>query len=113
MKGNKVETIEEYINTLPERLKSDEVPGWNSVFHFEVSGDDSGEWTIKIANGKCTVTKGKIGTAKCTVKTSDKTYIALETGKLNPQQAFIMGKVTISDLGEMMKYAGAFRKLKE
>ena len=109
----KMKTIEDYINTLPQRLKQDNIEGWNSTFHFEVTGDDCGEWTISIADGKCQVSKGIIGAANCTVKMSDKTYIGIELGAVNPQIAFMMGKIKISNIGEMMKYIEAFNQLKK
>ncbi|MBS1619290.1 MAG: SCP2 sterol-binding domain-containing protein, partial [Bacteroidetes bacterium] len=38
-------------------------------------------------------------------------YADIETGKTNPQMAFMMGKIKISNLGEMMKFMGLFRKM--
>ena len=108
-----MKTVEDYVNTLPQRLKADKVEGWNSTFHFEVTGENSGEWTINIENGKCGVSKGKIGTADCTVKMKDNTYIGIELGTINPQVAFMMGKIQISNIGEMMKYIVAFHPLKK
>ena len=44
------------------------------------------------------------------VTTNQATYIAIETGNLNPQEAFMSGKVQVSDLGKMMQLGTLFRK---
>ena len=36
-----------------------------------------------------------------TLNTNTETYIAIETGKQNPQEAFMTGKVKVSDLEKM------------
>ncbi len=46
------------------------------------------------------------------VTTNQATYIAIETGKLNPQEAFMSGKVQVSDLGKMMQFGTLFQKFK-
>jgi putative sterol carrier protein len=52
-----------------------------------------------------------LSTVDCTVETDDETYIAVETGKLNPQEAFMTGKIKVSDLMQMMAFGGLFKKL--
>jgi putative sterol carrier protein len=59
---------------------------------------------------KNTADSGQI-TADCTVETDDATYIAVETGKLNPQEAFMTGKIKVSDIMQMMAFGGLFKKL--
>ena len=44
------------------------------------------------------------------ITTSDIHYRDLETGKLNPQLALMMGKVKVSSLTEMMAFSKLFRK---
>ena len=57
------------------------------------------------------ITDGFSGTPNCTIETDDETYVAVETGKINPQEAFLTGKIRVSDLMSMMTFGGLFRKL--
>jgi putative sterol carrier protein len=45
------------------------------------------------------------------ITTTTGTYIAVETGKVNPQEAFMSGKIKVSDLGNMMKFGSLFKKI--
>ncbi|KAM3144367.1 hypothetical protein pb186bvf_003531 [Paramecium bursaria] len=69
-----------------------------AVFHFEISkakGETPTVWTIDLKNGTGSLTKGKNGTADATFSLLDDDFILLSEGKLNPQQAFMQGKMKI------------------
>lgn len=104
------ETAKEILYSLPGRLKEDKVDdSMEGVFHFHMEGE--GEFTIVLKNKQVTVEDGLHGTATCDVKAKASDYADIELGKTNPQMAFMMGKIKISNLGEMMKFMGLFRKL--
>jgi putative sterol carrier protein len=91
---------------LPAKLqaKPDVVAKINAVYQFNISGAGGGSWSID-----CTAPGGKIeaGTtanAKCTVAATDQDFLAIVNGKLNPQMAFMSGKLKIQgDMGLAMK----------
>ena len=98
-------TAREIISSLPNRFKADKVDeDLDIVFHFEIEGDNGGEFTIHIKDKTCTVENGLIGEAKCTVKANDKVYADVELGKTNAQMAFMMGKIKVSNLNAMLKF---------
>ncbi len=105
------QTVDEIFATLPSRLKAEEAAGLSSVFHFKISGATGGEYTVALEGGVCSVEKGLQGTAKCTVSMSDDTYLAVETGKSDPTMAFMMGKIKVDNIPELMKFTKLFRKL--
>ena len=82
-------------------------------FHFIISGDENLELSLLINNDTCLLEEGLKGTSNCVIKTSAKTYIELETGKANPQMALMMGKIKVSNISEMMKFAKCFRRFDE
>lgn len=104
-------TAKEILLSLPQRFKTDKAEGVDTVFHFNVSGDNGGTFTVTIKDKTCQVSEGLQGEAKCVVTTQDSVYEDVELGRTNPQMAVMMGKIKISNLGEMMKFAGYFNKL--
>jgi putative sterol carrier protein len=91
---------------LPPRLaaKPDVVSKINAVYQFNISGPGGGSWVVD-----CTAPGGKIeagatGNAKCTVAATDQDFLNIVNGKLNPQMAFMSGKLKIQgDMGLAMK----------
>ena len=67
-------TAREIILSLKDRFKPNKVEDeLDIVFHFQLSGDNGGEFTVAIKDKNCEVSEGLIGEAKCTVKAKDKT----------------------------------------
>jgi alkylation response protein AidB-like acyl-CoA dehydrogenase/putative sterol carrier protein len=104
------QTVAEIFATLPGRFKAEkaEKNNTNLTIHFKFS---TCEFTVGINSGKLTVDSGLSGEANCLVETDDATYVAVETGKINPQEAFMTGKIKVSDLMSMMSFGGLFKKL--
>ena len=98
-------TAKEFIMSIPDRINKEAIADANTCFHFLVSGDGGGEFTATIKDGEATVVEGLEGESKCTIKTKEKTLLAILDGKQNPQMAVLMGKLKISNLNEMMKFA--------
>lgn len=109
IKYNKM-TARDFIHSLSSKFNPEAVPGASTVFHFKIK-DAKGEvvdYTAKVENGVCTVEDGIHGDAKCVVSTSEETLVDVVTGKANAQMAVFMGKLKITNLGEMMKFAKPF-----
>jgi putative sterol carrier protein len=104
-------TAREILLSLPTRLKTDKAVGIDTTFHFNVAGPNGGEFTVSIREVVCEVKEGLHGEAKCVVHTQDTVYEDVELGRTNPQMAVMMGKIKISNIGEMMKFAGLFNRL--
>ncbi|MBL7803453.1 MAG: SCP2 sterol-binding domain-containing protein [Saprospiraceae bacterium] len=96
----------EFLFSLPQKANPDALEGLNTLFHFEVA--DSGNYTVRLADGKLSVSEGLEGDASCVVKTSAESFSKLVSGDLNPMMAMMTGKLKISNPGEMLKYAKIF-----
>jgi alkylation response protein AidB-like acyl-CoA dehydrogenase/putative sterol carrier protein len=103
--------VDKIIYSLPERFQAENAGDLETVVHFKISGNDGGEYTVAIKNGECVTKSGLTGQPRCMLETSAKTYIDMETGRTNPQIAFMMGKVRISNIPEMMQFIKLFNKL--
>ncbi|XP_076000827.1 sterol carrier protein 2 [Genypterus blacodes] len=77
------------------------------VFTFEVKDGPEGKkavWTVDVKNGNGCVTTDSGVKADCTIAMADQDLLDLMTGKMNPQTAFMNGKLKISgNMGMAMK----------
>jgi putative sterol carrier protein len=96
-------TAKDFLFALPEKVSPDALVGHTTNFHFDVEGE--GEYTVAIDDGKLHVSEGFHGDTKCTVKAKGTDLVKLVSGDLNPMMAVFSGKLKISNLGEMQKYA--------
>ncbi|MGH1362970.1 MAG: acyl-CoA dehydrogenase family protein [Calditrichia bacterium] len=106
-----IHSVQDIFDGMPHRFRPEKAGEYRTVFHFRLSGEQGGEYTVKIFSGQCTVEDGLSGDPRCVVETSDKTYMDIELGKTNPQVAFMMGKVKVSNIPEMTHFGKVFRKL--
>ncbi len=106
-------TAEDLIRSLPRRFRPERREGWRATFHFVLKGAEPCEWTVRIADGGCTVAPGLAGEPDCLVRMSAGTYVGIESGAVNPQVAFMMGKVKVSDIAQMMRYVKVFEPARE
>ncbi|HVO66240.1 MAG TPA: acyl-CoA dehydrogenase family protein [Syntrophales bacterium] len=104
------QTAAEILQCLPERFLPEKAGDWETVFHFDISGPEGGQFTVKIRKGQCSVEPGFKGEAKCIVTVSDDTYRDIELSRLKPEAAFMSGKIRMSDMAEMMQFTRMFKK---
>jgi putative sterol carrier protein len=91
---------------MPERLraKPDVVSKIGAVYQFNISGPGGGQWSVDCTTPGGAVTAGTAAAAKCTVSCTDADFLNIVNGKLNPQMAFMSGKLKIQgDMGLAMK----------
>lgn len=102
----------EIILSLPLRIKADKLNGHSTVFHFDISGENGGQFTVNVKEGKCEVANGLNGEAECTVTTDSETYRQVEMGEMAPEMAVMGGKIRISNLQAMMQFSRWFKRVK-
>jgi alkylation response protein AidB-like acyl-CoA dehydrogenase/putative sterol carrier protein len=104
-------SVEELFETLPLRFRSDRAQGWNARFHFRFRDVSRSDWTVVIEDGFCRTLEGHEGTPDCVVTTTEKTYLAIESGQQSPETAFLLGKVKVSNIAAMTRFGKLFRKV--
>lgn len=97
---------QQFLEQLPTKVKPEAIEGLSSNFHFDIA--DSGQHTVKLDNGKLEYIAGFAGEPTCKVQISQENLAKILSGELNPMMATMTGKLKISNLGEMMKYAKIF-----
>ncbi|XP_018054878.1 PREDICTED: peroxisomal multifunctional enzyme type 2-like isoform X3 [Atta colombica] len=86
--------------TISEQVKQnqDEAKKVNAVFLYNITVDGKhiSEWTLDLKNGEVHKGKPKSGKADATLTLEDKDMVEIALGKLNPQLAFMRGKLKIT-----------------
>src|ERR1043165_1081872 len=103
-------TAQQILESIPHRFRAEKAENYSAVFHFDISGSEALQYTIKVKDKRCDLQQGLNGTADCVVGTKADVYVDLETGKANPQMALVMGKIKVSNIAAMMQFAKCFRK---
>lgn len=91
---------------IPAKLqaKPDLITKIAAIYQFDISGPDGGSWTVDLTSPGGRVTAGSAANARCTVAAKDADFLGIVNGKLNPQMAFMMGKLRIQgDMGLALK----------
>jgi putative sterol carrier protein len=103
-------TIEDLMGRMPKAFQPEAAEGVNAVVQYHLSGEQGGDWVVRIGDGTCTVDKGTAETANLTLTADAADYQAIITGKLNAMAAFAGGKLKLKgDLPLAMKLMTFFK----
>jgi putative sterol carrier protein len=85
--------------------------GMDATIQFDLSGEGGGQWYVSIAGGRASVAKGKAPAANMTISTSAADYLEMIEGRLDPQMAFMGGRLSLGgDLSIAMRMQGLFKR---
>ena len=103
------ETLSELFESMPGRFRPEVAGDLNAVVQFDLTGNDGGVWTARIADGQCDVAQGPAENPTLTLTMEADKYLAMCRGELNAMSAFITGKIKLKgDMGLAMKLQGLF-----
>jgi len=102
-------TVAETMKSLQEQFNSDAAVGLNKTIQFNISGDDAGNWAMKIANQACELIPCGVEKPDLTLSLVDKDWIAIAERKLDPMNAYMTGKLkTTGDITLAMRIPSLF-----
>ncbi len=93
-------TVAEIFEAMPSVFNPVAATGLNKIFQWNITGEEAGAWALKVENQTCTVVPGGAEKPDITFTVSDKDWLAISEGKLDPMNAFMTGKFKIA--GDMM-----------
>lgn len=108
---NLLQTAKEIITSIPSRFRPEKATGIKMCVHFDIAGNKGGKFTVIIQDEKCSLLEGLQGNPTCLISAKDSDYADIELGRINPQVAFMTGKILVSNVSEMMQFTKLFRRL--
>ena len=107
-------TAEEVRNIFPGMVAGlipGKADGMDATILFDLSGENGGQFWLKLADGTAESGEGEVDDPAMTLKASADDWFAVSTGQLNPMQAFMTGKIKIlGDMGLAMKMQTMFKQ---
>jgi putative sterol carrier protein len=102
-------SCKEAFEQMPGHFKKEAAQGLNAAYQFDLSGEGGGKWQVLINNDKCEVKDGAHPSPNITISMTAQDYLDMVAGKLNPQMAFMSGKLRISgDMGLALRFQNLF-----
>ncbi|MFQ5576233.1 MAG: SCP2 sterol-binding domain-containing protein [Anaerolineae bacterium] len=102
-------TPQELFDKMPETFNPAKAAGVDVTVQIDLTGDNGGTWSVKIAGGKCTVDKAASESPNLTITMDAADYMAMVKGELPAMNAFMQGKIKLQgDMGLAMKFQGMF-----
>lgn len=89
-------TIEELMNRMPKAFLPDKAVDVEAVIQYHLTGEEAGDWVVKIGNGKCEVERGTTENATMTLRADSQDYKDIILGNLDPMTAFMQQKVKLT-----------------
>lgn len=101
--------VSDFFNMVSSRVDPTKIAGMNATYQFDITGEGGGKYAVKIGNGQGEVVEGEVENPSITLTMDAANFIALVTGKLNGQTAFLTGKLKIKgDMTLAMKLQSVF-----
>ncbi|GMV99106.1 MAG: hypothetical protein AMXMBFR84_02450 [Candidatus Hydrogenedentota bacterium] len=104
------DSVAQFFSELSSKIDPAKTAGMNSIYQFDISGDNGGQWYVKLADGSVDIVQGTADTPNITLTTTDENWLKIVSGQLNGQTAFLTGKLKIKgDMSLAMKLQSIFK----
>jgi putative sterol carrier protein len=95
---------------MPRAFIPSAAEGLGATIQYHLTGEEGGDWIVRIQDGQCTVTEGTAESPNLTLTAEAQDYKDVILGKSNAMQAFMAGKLKLAgDLAMAMKLPNFFK----
>lgn len=103
-------TVQELMGRMPAAFQPEKAEGVEAVVQYHLSGDQGGDWVVRIEDGECTVEEGTVDDPTLTLRADAEDYVKVVTGEMNGMTAFAQGKLKLKgDISLAMKLQNFFK----
>ncbi len=102
-------SVKQVMEGMPTAFQADKAAGVNATIQFKFTGDEPGNWIVKVADGKCTSEEGETDDATVTINSASDVWLKILRRELDVATAFMCGLFTFTgDMGVLMQMGGWF-----
>jgi putative sterol carrier protein len=102
-------SIKEVMDGMPQAFQPEKAGSTNAVIQFNFTGAEPGNYTVKVADGKCEVTEGTADSPTVTINSPSDVWLKITRRELDGATAFMSGQFTFTgDMGVLMQMASWF-----
>ena len=102
-------SIKEVMQGMPGAFQPEKAAGVNATIQFNFTGAEAGNYTAKIADGKCEVTAGSADSPTVTINSPSDVWLKVMRRELDGATAFMSGQFTFTgDMGVLMQMGSWF-----
>lgn len=98
--------IKRLFDNLAVGFTAERAEGWNTVIHFAIAG--AGDWGVTIKDKTVAVVASKPSDAKAVVTVDSDTFVGMIEGRINPNMAFLTGKMKTTNMQDLVKFGKVF-----
>lgn len=102
-------SIKDVMDAMPGAFQPDKAAGVNATIQFNFSGDEAGNYQVKVADGKCDVSEGTADNPTVTINSPSDVWLKIMRRELDGATAFMSGQFTFTgDMGVLMQMQSWF-----
>ena len=90
-----VENIADFFEKFPSRMTPEKLGGWKASILMDITGEGGGQWTVGVGDGKMSVKPEMVPGTDTTITVAAADFAEIIAGKMNPQMAFMTGKLRV------------------
>jgi putative sterol carrier protein len=100
-----------FLEELPKLFQADKAGNTNATIQFDLSGDEGGQYNVRIADGQATPSRGAADSPDLTLRAEANDAVRIFTGQMDPTAAFMTGKLKIQgNMGLALKLQSLFKR---
>jgi putative sterol carrier protein len=99
------------LGRLPAHFQPDVAGDARATVQLELTGQNGGQWTLLVADGRCNLLDGHQGVPHLWISALAEDYVSLLTGTLSPMNALMQGRIKLrGDITLALRMQSWFRR---